>query len=262
MRMLPIAAIAGLGLVTAIWVSGARRSGPASAPVSAGLADGAPPVMLWAWEEPEDLRQLDARQAGVAFLAERVFLGRDVRIVPRRQAILTPDGVYALAVVRVEAEPEFADSPELRARTAEALLKAAGLPHVRGLQVDFDATASQHEFYADVLRRVRAGLPRGQSFTMTALVSWCAEDRGWLRGLPVDAAVPMEFRLGKHVGQWALREPICAGSVGLATDELERFDAGSRAGKRIYLFAPKPWTAAQISAVNGERFLADLRGAN
>jgi hypothetical protein len=217
--------------------------------------------MLWAWEEPEDLRRLDPRRAGVAFLADRVFLGRDMRVLPRRQAMLVPDGVYAVAVVRIEAGPEFADSPQLRAETAAALLRAAALPHVRGLQVDFDAASSQREFYADVLRRVRAGMPPGRSLTMTALVSWCAEEHGWIAGLPVDAAVPMEFRLGKHVGRWAVREPLCAGSVGLATDEPERFDAASRAGKRMYLFAPRPWTLAQIAQVNGSDFVAQLGGA-
>jgi hypothetical protein len=184
-----------------------------------------------------------------------------MRVLPRRQAMLVPDGVYAVAVVRIEAGPEFADSPQLRAETAAALLRAAALPHVRGLQVDFDAASSQREFYADVLRRVRAGMPPGRSLTMTALVSWCAEEHGWIAGLPVDAAVPMEFRLGKHVGRWAVREPLCAGSVGLATDEPERFDAASRAGKRMYLFAPRPWTLAQIAQVNGSDFVAQLGGA-
>jgi hypothetical protein len=50
--------------------------------------------------------------------------------------------------------------------------------------VDFEATDSQREFYAEVLRRVRAQLPRGMDLTMTALVSWCSEANGWMKGLP------------------------------------------------------------------------------
>jgi hypothetical protein len=251
----------GAGACAAFWLGAVHGGARASALAgSSAVLGAAPPVMLWAWEEPEDLRRLDPKRAGVAFLADRVFLGRDLRVLPRRQAILTPDGVFAVAVVRMEATAEFADSPELRAETAAAILKAAALPRVRGLQVDFDAASSQREFYADVLRRVRAGMPPGRSLTITALVSWCAEQHGWMADLPVDAAVPMEFRLGKHVGRWAVREPLCAGSLGLATDEPERFDRNSRAGKRIYLFAPGPWTLAQISQVNGERFVADMGG--
>jgi hypothetical protein len=82
-------------------------------------------------------------------------------VAPRRQRILAPDGVYAVAVVRVEAERGFVDSNFLRAETADAVLRAAVLPGVRGVQVDFDATDSQRDFYAEVLRRVRARLPRG-----------------------------------------------------------------------------------------------------
>ncbi len=256
----------GAGACAAFWLGAVHDGARASALAgSSTLADASPSVMLWAWEEPEDLRRLDPKRAGIAFLAERVFLGRDMRILPRRQAILVPDGAYAVAVVRIETESaaghEFADSPPLRKQTAAELLRTAALPHVRGLQVDFDAAASQREFYADVLRRVRAGMPPGRSLTMTALVSWCAEEHGWMSGLPVDAAVPMEFRLGKHVGRWAVREPLCAGSVGLATDEPERFDSESRVGKRIYLFAPRPWTLAQIAQVNGSDFVAQLGGA-
>jgi hypothetical protein len=83
-------------------------------------------MMIWAWEEPEDLRSVDVRRVGVAFLAERVFLGRDAKLAPRRQRILAPDGVYAVAVVRVEAVRGFVDSNSLRAETADAVLRAAG----------------------------------------------------------------------------------------------------------------------------------------
>jgi hypothetical protein len=114
--------------------------------------------------------------------------------------------VYAVAVVRVEAGRGFVDSNSVRAETAVAVLRAAALPGVRGVQVDFDATDSQWKFYAEVLRRVRARLPRGRGLTMTALVSWCSEANGWMNGLPVDAAVPMYFRLGEHVGWWGVRE--------------------------------------------------------
>jgi hypothetical protein len=227
----------------------------------------APTVMLWAWEEPEDLRLLDTRRAGVAFLADRVFLGQDVLVVPRRQSIHVPEGIWAEAVVRIETRSGFKDTEKLRSETAQAVLRAAALEKIRGVQVDFDATASQRAFYADVLRRVRAGLPRGLQLSMTALVSWCDASVAdgakvdWLRGLPVDSAVAMYFRLGPLKGQWQVHEPLCAGAVGVSTDEaalaLQRIGPELQAGGHVYLFAPRPWTQQQIAVVNGGGFPED-----
>jgi hypothetical protein len=220
----------------------------------------APAVMLWAWEEPEDLRKADPRRVGVAFLAERIFVDLDVKVVERHQRILVPDGIWAEAVVRVEPGPEFSDSEPVRRRVAEAVLLAARLPGVRGVQVDFDAKASQRRFYANVLREVRAGLPRGERLEMTALVSWCAQGGGWISGLPVDAAVPMEFRLGAHAGNWGVQEPLCKGSLGVATDE-PRVPAAMLAGQRMYVFAPRPWTPKQVAQLNIGEIPHDVRGA-
>jgi hypothetical protein len=118
-------AVVLMGLCAAVGLRGDAR--PDRVPTAPGhLAAAAPPMMIWAWEEPEDLRSVDVRRVGVAFLAERVFLGRDVKVAARRQRILAPDGVYAVAVVRVEAVRGFVDSNSLRAETADAVLRAAG----------------------------------------------------------------------------------------------------------------------------------------
>ena len=252
------AAVLAMGLGAALVLRGDARTGAVpNNPL--GLARVSPPLMLWAWEEPEDLRGIDRQRIGVAFLAERIFLGRDVRVAPRRQSILVPDKAYAVAVARVEAGTEFADSAALRRETANAILRAAALPGARGVQVDFDATASQREFYAGVLRDVKARMPQGTGLTMTALVSWCAEPAGWMHRLPVDAAVPMYFRLGEHVGKWEIREPLCAGSAGVSTDE--GIAAPNLQGeKHVYVFAPRPWTAEQIAVLNRSGFPANTRG--
>jgi hypothetical protein len=227
-------------------------SGVASRPSCSSRGAG-PPTIVWAWEEPEDLRALDPARTGVAFLAERVSLGNVVQVVPRRQPILVPGSVYAVAVARIEVGSGFRDSPALRQQTAAALLRAAALPGIRAVQVDFDATASQRDFYADVLRRIRADLPPQLGLTMTALVSWCAESDGWLDGLPVDAAVPMYFRLGRHLGRWRVREPLCVGNVGVSTDEP---GSAPRLGPadRAYVFSPRPWTPDQLARLNRSGF--------
>src|SRR5262249_668293 len=50
-----------------------------------------PRVFLWAWERPEDLRFIDLREVGVAFLAETVYLrGERVVVRPRMQSLSLP----------------------------------------------------------------------------------------------------------------------------------------------------------------------------
>jgi hypothetical protein len=244
------AAVLAAGLSGSIALLGDARMVGTPRPQQSG---GAPATILWAWEEREDLRSLDPERTGVAFLAQRIFLGREVRLVTRHQGILIPPAVYAIAVTRLEVGPGFSDSEALRRQTADALLRAASLPGIRGVQVDFDATESQREFYAGVLRQLRAGLSPRRGLTITALLSWCSESDGWLHALPVDAAVPMYFRLGKHAGHWDVREPLCSGSAGVSTDEaasIPTLDPGTR----MYLFAPRPWTREQLATLNRSGF--------
>src|SRR5437870_10586520 len=58
---------------------------------AASRLNGQPQVFLWAWERPTDLRFIDPRRVGVAFLAERVFFRADDVIVrPRLQSLDVP----------------------------------------------------------------------------------------------------------------------------------------------------------------------------
>lgn len=243
---------------------------PVNSPAAMVPAGAMPHIVLWAWEEPEDLRSADARRVGVAFLAERIFVDKDVATIPRRQPILVPNGIWAEAVVRIEAGRNFEDNEASRRDTANAVLKAAGLQGVRGVQVDFDATPSQRAFYSELLRRVRHQLPAGERLEMTALVSWCAQPESWMHTMPVDAAIPMYFRLGKHVGWWGMREPLCSGSVGVSTDEpfadeplAVRWPRRSapEAGRTVYVFAPRPWTLEQLALLNDGEVPEDVKGA-
>jgi hypothetical protein len=218
---------------------------------------GAPPTILWAWEEPEDLRTLDPRQAGVAFLADRVFLDQELHVIPRRQQLLLAPATWTEAVVRIEATPRFGATDALRNATVAQLLRTAALPGIRGLQIDFDATQSQRPFYAAVLRQLRGELPPGFPLTITALLSWCSVQNGWLANLPIDQAVPMNFRLGEHAGRWPVVEPRCRSALGLSTDEPELAPAAPPPAN-LYLFAPRPWTAAQLAQINHAQIPAQL----
>jgi hypothetical protein len=187
-----------------------------------------PRIIVWAWERPEDLQSLSGRDVGVAYLAKTFFVSANgYQERPRLQPLAVASDTWMMAVVRIEAAPgkvewDAATLDTLALRIA-ALSKVAG---VHALQVDFDATASQRDFYGKLLARIRRHLAPGVPLSITALASWCMED-DWVSTLPVDEAVPMLFRMGKGTRQvrayvragGGFVETSCAGSVGLSTDE-------------------------------------------
>lgn len=243
--------------------AGARPQPPAGTRAFAGAM---PQVVVWAWEEPEDLRTLDPARVGVAFLAETVVVGEHVRVVPRRQTLRLASTTHVMAVVRVEAERGFRDTPELRLALARELGLVALRPGLQALQIDFDAVASQYPFYRGVLERLATGMPPGMPLSITALVSWCGET-SWLRGLPLAEAVPMFFRMGgpaehgAHAGtplSGAAVDPTlfpavhhlhapCLGSIGVSTDE---HWPPIRSRSRVYVFSPHPWESRELAALN------------
>jgi hypothetical protein len=221
---------------------------PYAAPVNAAAAR-LPPLMLWAWERPEDLRGLD-RDVGVAFLAQSITLdGGRVRIRPRMQPLRVDPATALVAVTRIDGDAAEAGP------VADAIARTATLPQVAGVQVDFDAVSSQREFYRGLLAAVRMRLPRDTALSITALASWCADDR-WLGGAAIDEAVPMLFRMGPFNEPYArLAESrtgsvaACRGAIGLSLDEPRPIEAS---GRRVYVFSPKPWTARSIADARRE----------
>ncbi len=207
------------------------------------------PVMLWAWERPEDLTFLDPRAAGVSLLVGTVHLRRGlVYESPRLQPLSIPDGTLVVPVVRIETDPIH--PPSLgnlqRQELLAALDRLVGLERCQALQIDFDAVVSERRFYAQVLRDVRASLPPGAFLSITALASWCLGDV-WLDGLPIDEAVPMLFRMGPDAAEVRARlaagedfaSPRCRRSYGLSSDEPI---PSLVPGRRCYVFHPAPWT--------------------
>jgi hypothetical protein len=199
--------------------------------------------MLWAWERPEDLRFIDAAKIGVAYLAGTVALhGNQVDWRPRMQPLRVPPGTKLMAVVRVETGGAPGGSVEEPAALISRTSRNAG---VSALQIDYDARFGERAFYRELIKDVRAGIPGTMPLTITALVSWCASDT-WISDLPVDAAVPMFFRMGseKLMREATLRSPVCAGSTGISTDELEPV----KLAHRVFLFNPRPWTEGNLQA--------------
>jgi hypothetical protein len=158
-----------------------------------------------------------------------------------------------LVHVQIDPKTPLHWSPAMRARAASAVLAYARSPALEALQVDFEVRASQRTVLLDLLRDVRAGLPPHVRLSMTALASWC-ETETWLTNAPVDEVVPMLFRMGPGGaalkaklaagGDFAL--PRCRSAIGVSMDApLARIPAG----RRLYVFNPHSWTAAELTAV-------------
>ncbi len=214
-----------------------------------------PRVILWAWERPEDLRFIVPDRVGVAFLAGSIYLGQQPVMHPRRQPLRVSANSPLIAVVRLEntLTPPAAFDDAYRSQMAQQILRLAAASPVDAVQIDFDAVRSQHQFYRQLLTDLRRQLPTAIPLSITALGSWCVGD-DWLRGLPIDEAVPMLFRMGPDraaieetlASGEDFPEPLCRGTVGISTDE--RWPV-SLPGKRVYVFHPRAWDAASYAEV-------------
>lgn len=222
-----------------------------SAPTSKRLEQ-FPPKIVWAWERPENLEFLDAKEYAVAFLAQTLELkGDDLIIRSRRQPLKVNPESKIIAVTRIEsvktAGETLALSASQRERIVDLVLKTSMMKNVSGVQIDFDAAVSEREFYTKILQDVRGNLPNDVPLSITALASFCIGDR-WLKDLPIDEAIPMIFRMGadnENIKKFLadgndFAEPLCRKSYGISNDEplKMKFDKS----RRIYIFNAKSWT--------------------
>src|SRR5690349_24794076 len=217
-----------------------------------------PRLVLWAWERPEDLKNIDANRFAVAFLAQTLVLkGGEVIFDPRHQPLDVSPDTKLVAVTRIESQKQTGERAALSdaqiQKAISLILRTRELRNVSAIQIDFDAAVSEREFYRALLRDLRAKLPDNVPLSMTALASFCVGDR-WLDDLPVDEAVPMIFRMGADdrtirnllASGEDFREPLCQTSYGIAIDE--PLEVKFKAGRRIYIFDNHSWTAGDIEA--------------
>ena len=214
-----------------------------------------PQTVLWAWERPEDLEFLDPRQFAVAFLAQTLVLkGDEVVFKPRRQPLKVHPQTRLIAVTRIESQKTALSSAQ-REKLVDLVLRTRELKNVSAIQIDFDAAASQREFYRLLLHDLRRRLPDDVPLSMTALASFCVDDR-WLDDLPVDEAIPMIFRMGadsKTIKSFLERgndfkEPICRRSYGFAVDEPLAMNLDR--SRRQYIFNVRAWTEKDVLALH------------
>src|ERR1700687_5368885 len=129
-----------------------------------------PALILWAWERPEDLTFIDSKQISVAYLAKTIFL-REQGVVtkPRLQPLSTPAGTTVIPVARIESDretpPTLSDNQAKDAATEISQL--ALLPNVTMVQVDFDATTTQRQFYRALLIELRKLMPSVTKLSIT-----------------------------------------------------------------------------------------------
>jgi hypothetical protein len=194
-------------------------------------------VIPWAWERREDLRFV---RGEVAYLAQTITLrGAATDVHPRMQPLLIDKSVRAIPVIRIETKNPSLDD-------AQRAAAVAAINHLgsKNVQIDFDATLSERPFYRALILDLHRTIPH---ITITALASWCSDDR-WMSGLPIDDAIPMLFQMGSddrlvraRLGRGEeFREPLCRASAGISLDEKppripERL--------RIYVFSAHRWSA-------------------
>ena len=217
-----------------------------------------PPLMLWAWERPEDLSYINPRHVGVAYLAQTITLsGNDSLIHRRTQPLQLPSGTKVEAVTRIEIDPRKQPvyTEQQRQVIVDSIVKLTRMHKVNAVQIDFDARENERQFYTDILKQLRPQLPDRVGLSITALVSWCLYDQ-WLASLPVDEAVPMMFRMGRDHGKVLVHfrnrrgyaHSICNQSLGISLDEpqvnavMKQMVARQPAPPRVYVFSPTRWT--------------------
>jgi len=219
-----------------------------------------PPVILWAWERPENLEFLDSQRFGVAFLAQTLTLtADDVVINPRHQPLKVAPATTVIAVTRVESQKKTGQkaglTPAQREKLVTLIARTHELHSVSAIQVDFDAAVSERDFYRGVLHDLRQKLPADVSLSMTALASFCIGDR-WLDDLPVDEAVPMIFRMGaddKRIKSFLVEgndfpEALCQTSYGIAFNEPIAMKFGEK--RRLYVFDEHAWTEKDVALLD------------
>jgi len=193
-------------------------------------------VIPWAWERREDLRFL---RGEVAYLARTITLrGAATDVYPRMQPLLIDKSVRAIPVIRIETNHPSLDDAQ-RAATVAAIASLRS----DTVQIDFDATLSERPFYRALIIDLHRTIPH---ITITALASWCSDDR-WMGDLPIDDAIPMLFHMGSddHLIRARLErgedfgEPVCRASAGISLDEKPPRIPDRR---RIYVFSAHRWS--------------------
>ena len=214
-------------------------------------------LTVWAWERPEDLRFLPsdvdiAVQSGFIVLAGDSLMARSRRfpLLARTQQVTT-----SVVHLQIDHRKPLDWTPQLRARTAAAVVRLAEGVDAQRVQIDFEVRASERQILRDVVTDVRGALAPSAQLSITALASWCAHET-WFEDLPVTEIAPMLFRMGQGGAQ--IRSDLardgdfasanCRTALAVSVDTpIVR----APHDRRIYLFSPRSWTKGDFERVVG-----------
>lgn len=220
------------------------------------------PIIFWVWERPENLYFVKDKNIGFAYLAGTVTkTDKNLEYYSRRQPLRIPDKSNTISVVRIEDRSTnhiFEDKylPEISDYVVKSCIEKTSNT---ACQIDFDASESEIEFYKKLVVSVREKLPKEMKLSLTALVSWCVNDKAWFDELPIDEVIPMFFRLGKDenlywqkIKEGSLKiNSVCQKSVGIATDEPVP-NKVYLVNKPIYIFNNVYWSPANWDIIKSE----------
>lgn len=237
-----------------------------------------PRHMLWAWERPEQLKFVQVKDTGVAYLAATIHATRrksdvgeqsspvQISVENRAQPLEVPPNTYLMAVIRIETDGTLSASDSDVVKRVINIIHATIKPQVSGIQIDFDARKSERDWYRTLLTSIRNDLPEHFYLSMTSLASWCLGD-DWISSskLPVDEVVPMFFDMGADT------QPVKVGlesgrtfghrfsSIGIRANQSDintlLGQASSKIfnGKpRVYMFSHKAWNPDKAQKLIGE----------
>lgn len=206
--------------------------------------------VAWLWDNASVPAWSNAE---VAVVLQHVLLrGDEVLIRPRMRAPTLPPTARVTPVVHVEVSSlrPPRNIEERREDIVIAMRRAAQVSTSGVVQLDMEVRPSQREFYAGLVRDIRAALPQDIKLSVTALAWWCRSDR-WVNGLAADEVVPMFFRMGRDSA--ALRKlvatapqrlnPRCARDAAGFSSQEPFDDATVERYRRTYWFDNRRWRA-------------------
>ncbi len=217
-----------------------------------------PSLILWVWEEPQQL-PINPKTTGVAILSASIRITPDRLIFyPRQQSVHLPANTYQIATIHID-KPPF----KIRLSTSLAHYLATRISSIyrngsfQQLQIDFDALPSEQDFYQKLLIYLREQLGQQTIISITALASWCTDNR-WLEKvkLPINYVVPMFFSLDRDAKRRAKfienfphqrhnLPDYCQGSIGLATYENWHFPFST--SDSVFVYTKGSWDAKKLA---------------
>lgn len=229
-------------------------------------ASGSPssPVTLWAWERREDVRFTAGKQIDISYFAGCVHIRRGrAYFRPRTQALLLPpEHASPMPVFRIDSDAAPASQTAVLVdQIIQPIKEHVIRSESRRVQLDFDARESERPLYRMLFNRLKAELPAGTKLSITALASWCLDDR-WLDDIAADEVVVMLFSMGRgrdQVLESIKRHHPRAGrntelAIGISANEsytnsrLRQLGIFEN-GRRIYVFNSLPWSEARLKRI-------------